>query len=294
MTKSIINQEYNLFELIKKLDVMRVLGKIVIFSLFISTKICFASDQQTNNLENVKILLDKEADKETLVIFDVDDVLIAPTDEFAFRKPIRKKFNKELKLKYNQQERKILFSDFFRKRMVRLITPKIIPLLNDLKNKKIPTTALTRWYTGRYGSIELMEALRFKGLDEVGISFVNISPLKNDIAFPLLKTKDGIPMVKNGIILTAFADKGTTLLAVLDKEKLHFKKIIFIDDDLDQIASVKKACEKLGVNFIGIHYTQAQQIPLPKINKTIEKLRFKILEKEHIWLSDKELEKRKM
>ncbi len=282
-----------LFKLMKRLYVMRMLAKIVIFSIFIFTNMCFASELQTNNLADVKSLLDKEADQETLVIFDVDDVLIAPTDEFAFREPIRRKFNKALKAKYTEQERKLLFSDFFRKRMVRLITPQIIPLLDDLKNKQIPTTALTRWYTGRYGRIEFMEELRFKGLDEVGISFVNISPLKHDRAFPLLKTKDGIPMVKNGIILTAFADKGTTLLTVLDKEKLHFKKIIFIDDDLDQIESVKKACKKLGVNFIGIHYTEAQLIPLPKIDETTEKLRFEILEKEHIWLSGQELEKRK-
>jgi DNA-binding FrmR family transcriptional regulator len=45
---------------------------------------------------------------------------------------------------------------------------------------------------------------------------------------------------------------------------LHFKKIIFIDNDLNQIESVKKACNKLGVNFIGMHYTECEVNPFAK------------------------------
>lgn len=272
---------------------MIMLAKIVIFSIFIFTNMCFASELQTNNLADVKILLDKEADQETLVIFDVDDVLIAPTDEFAITDPIRKKLSKELKSKYDREKHQILLSDFFMKRKVRLVNSRIIDLLTDLKERHVPVTALTGWWTGRFGNILAMEELRFKGLSDVNISFTEISPFKSDNKFPDLQTKGGIPIVKNGIILTALADKGETFLAALNKEKLKFKKIIFIDDDLDQIESVKKACKKLGVNFIGIHYTEAKLIPLPKLNEEMEKLRFEILEKEHIWLSDQELAKRK-
>lgn len=254
---------------------------------------CFASDLQTNSLTEVKSLLDKEVDQETLVIFDVDDVLIAPTDEFAITDPIRKKLSKELKQKYDREKYQTLLSDFFIKRTVRLVNPRIIDLLRNLKTQNIPTTALTGWWTGKFGSILAMEELRFKGLNDVNISFVGMSPFKKQMQFPALKTKGGVPIVKNGIILTALADKGDTLLAVLNKGNLNFKKIIFIDDDLAQVESVKKACQKIGVNFIGIHYTEAKLIPLPKLNEEMEKLRFEILEKEHIWLSDQELEKRK-
>lgn len=282
-----------LFKLMKRLYVMRMLAKIVIFSIFIFTNMCFASELQTNNLADVKSLLDKEANQETLVVFDVDDVLIAPTDEFAITDPIRKKLSKELKSKYDREKHQILLSDFFMKRKARLVNSRIIDLLTDLKERHVPVTALTGWWTGRFGNILAMEELRFKGLSDVNISFTEISPFKSDNKFPDLQTKGGIPIVKNGIILTALADKGETLLAALNKEKLKFKKIIFIDDDLDQIESVKKACKKLGLNFIGIHYTEAKLIPLPKLNEEMEKLRFEILEKEHIWLSDQELEKRK-
>jgi hypothetical protein len=272
---------------------MKNFRKTLIIYLLIAANMCFASDLQTNSLTEVKSLLDKEVDQETLVIFDVDDVLIAPTDEFAIADPIRKKLSKELKQKYDREKYQTLLSDFFIKRTVRLVNPGIIDLLRNLKIQNIPTTALTGWWTGKFGNILAMEELRFKGLNDVNISFVGMSPFKKQMQFPALKTKVGVPIVKNGIILTALADKGDALLAVLDKEKFHFKKIIFIDDDLAQVETVKKACQKIGVNIIGIHYTEAKLIPLPKLNEEMEKLRFEILEKEHIWLSDQELEKRK-
>lgn len=272
---------------------MNLLTKILIYFIFACNNICFASDLQTNKLADIKNLLYKESDTETLVIFDIDDVLIAPTDEFAITDPVRKNLSKKLKSKYGQEEYQVLFSDFFTKRTVRLVNSGIIDLLNNLKERRIPTTALTGWWTGRFGKILTMEDLRFKGLNEVGISFSHISPFKKYEQFPALKTKGGIPIVKNGIILTALADKGTTLLAVLGREKLKFKKIIFIDDDSSQIESVRKACKKINVDFIGVHYTEAKLIPFPKLSEATEILRFEILEKEHIWLSDKELAMRK-
>jgi FMN phosphatase YigB (HAD superfamily) len=253
---------------------------------------CFAANVQTSQLSDITKILTQKADQTTLVIFDVDDVLIAPTDEFAIRDPIRKKLNKELFSRHGTTEIKVLYSDFFRKRTVRLVNPGMIDLLKDLRDKKIPATALTKWYTGRYGSIAMMENLRFKGLDEVGISFIEISPFIRNMEFPDLKTEDGIPMVKNGIILTAFADKGLVLEAALVKAQLKFKKIIFIDDSYAQIQSVEKICNKLGIAFIGIHYTEANLIPIPLLNASKEKLRFEVLEKEHVWLLDQTLEKR--
>jgi hypothetical protein len=68
--------------------------KILIYFIFACTGTCFASNLQTSNLADIKNLLDKEAGKETLVIFDIDDVLITPTDEFAITDPIRKKLSK--------------------------------------------------------------------------------------------------------------------------------------------------------------------------------------------------------
>lgn len=272
---------------------MNIQFKAFLWIILIYANSCFADILQTQNLEVVSQLLE-QADVSTLVIFDVDDVLIAPNEEFAFKVLIRKKLSKKLKIKYSKNEIKVIFSNFFEKRSVKLVNPKIIDLINKLTHKNIPTTALTRWWTGKYGKIPNMEDLRFKGLNAVGISFIGISPFKKDCIFPNLKTDDGIPIIKNGIILTAFADKGLVLKAALNKVKLKFTRIIFIEDDLSQLQSVEKICKEMNIIFTGIHYTEANLIPLPVLNEQKERVRFQVLEQEHIWLLDEELEERLM
>ena len=75
---------------------LRLTQKFV-FALCVFISACSAPETsieqwiEADSLTDIKRILDKESDQETLVIFDVDDVLIAPTDEFAFREPIRKK-----------------------------------------------------------------------------------------------------------------------------------------------------------------------------------------------------------
>lgn len=261
---------------------------------FIVHLLIYPCQAQIIEAKNLKIISKelKKAHLKTLVVFDVDDVLIVPTDEFLFKTPIRAKLNKKLKLQYSQIERKSLFSDFFMKRKVKLVNSKIVDLLKELEQKKIPTTALTGWWTGPYGKISQMENLRFKGLEDVGISFIKMSPFNENWIFPELKTNDGVPMVKQGIILTALADKGLTLKAVLNKSKLQFTTIIFIDDSLAYLESVEKVCKDMGIEFLGIHYTEANFLPQPVLNEEKEKIRFKTLEEESIWLLDDELEKR--
>lgn len=265
----------------------------ILLSLFCLSANCFGDIIPTNDFKVIEEYVNK-ADKDTLVIFDVDDVLVMPTDEFAFNAPVRKEiFNKQLlKDKYSEDELKYLFSPMFKVRNVKLVATQMPNLIKDLEQRKIWTIALTKWWTGKYGNIDKMEDLRFTGLNQVGISFINTSPFKEDGTFPEFENKNGIPMLKAGIILTASANKGLVLKAALEKYNLHFKKIIFIDDTMKELESVEKACLDMNIDFQGIHYGAAKIAPLPILDKEKEELRYEILEKEHIWLLDKELEER--
>jgi hypothetical protein len=91
------------------------------------------------------------------------------------------------------------------------------------------------------------------------------------------------------VILTALSDKGSILKLALQRAKLLFKKIIFIDDDLRNLQSVEKICHEMGIDFQGFQYTAVNLVPLPALDKEKEVLRFKILETEHKWLSDEEM-----
>ncbi|MFY9589611.1 DUF2608 domain-containing protein [Rickettsia endosymbiont of Halotydeus destructor] len=267
------------------------LFKIIFLSLICLANNCFAKIIPTNDFKVIEEYVNK-ADKDTLVIFDVDDVLMMPTDEFAFTAPVRRELTKKLKEKYSEDELKYLFTPIFKIRTVQLVASGMPDLIKDLEQRKIPTIALTGWWTGKYGHITKMEDFRFDGLKQVNISFINTSPFKEDMIFPEFKNKDGVPMLKSGVILTASADKGLVLKAALEKSNLHFKKIVFIDDNLKFLESVEKICLELNIDFQGIHYGAAKIAPLPILDKGKEQLRYKVLEQEHVWLLDKELEER--
>ena len=264
---------------------------IIFLSLICLSYNCFAGIIPTNDFKVIEEHVNK-ADKDTLVIFDVDDVLMMPTDEFAFNAPIRKELTKQLKEKYSKDELTYLYSCVFERRTVQLVNSNMKGLIKNLEQRNIPSIALSGWWTGKYGKINEMENLRFVGLKQVDISFINTSPFKEDMIFPELKNKSGTPILKLGVILTALADKGLVLKAALKKSNLHFKRIIFIDDGLKELESVEKICHELNIDFQGIHYGAAKIAPLPILDKEKEQLRYEILEKEHIWLLDKELEER--
>lgn len=67
--------------------------------------------------------------------------------------------------------------------------------------------------------------------------------------FSEFKNQGGIPILKSGVILTALIDKGLILKAALEKANLHFRKIIFVDDNLKKLESIKKICHELNINF---------------------------------------------
>ncbi|HJD60958.1 MAG TPA: DUF2608 domain-containing protein [Rickettsia endosymbiont of Columbicola hoogstraali] len=232
------------------------------------------------------------ANKDTLVIFDVDDVLAMPTDEFAVNAPIRKELAQKLRERYSKNELRYLYSCVFERRTAQPVVPNMRGLVKSLEQRNIPAIALTGWWTGKYGNVAKMENLRFDALKDVDISFINTSPFKEDATFPEFENENGIPMLISGVILTASANKGLVLKAAFEKYNLHFKKIIFIDDTMKELESVEKACLDLNIDFQGIHYGAAKIAPLPILDKEKEELRYEILKKEHIWLLDKELEER--
>ncbi|XVN40454.1 MAG: DUF2608 domain-containing protein [Rickettsia endosymbiont of Argas persicus] len=265
--------------------------KLVFLGLILLSYNCFADIIPTNDFKVIEEYINK-ADKDTLVIFDVDDVLAMPTDEFAVNAPIRKELTQKLKERYTKDELRYLYSCVFERRTAKPVNPNMQGLIKSLEQRKIPAIALTRWWTGKYGKIDKMENLRFDALKQVDISFVNTTPFKEDTTFSELENGNGIPMLISGVILTASANKGLVLKSVLEKSNLHFKKIIFIDDKMKELESVEIICREMDIDFQGIHYGAAKLVPLPVLDKKKEQLHYEILEKEHIWLLDKELEER--
>jgi len=270
---------------------MRRIFLLLLIFLLLSWIPCHADILETHDAKTIETVL-KKADSHSLVIFDIDDVILVPIPDFGFKGPLRKAQTKRLKASYTKEQLKHLWSAVFTKRRVQPVDPRILKVIKDLQKRHIPTIALTGWWTGQYGKISHIEEIRFKDLEQVGVSFAHSSPFKHEMTFPKLKTEDGIPLVKSGVIFTALADKGTVLKQALQHSPLSFQRIVFVDDDLKNLDDVEKICHALGVEFQGIHYTASKLIPIPEFSAEKEALRFKILETEQQWLTDGELKER--
>jgi hydroxymethylpyrimidine pyrophosphatase-like HAD family hydrolase len=264
----------------------------LILSFFVTINSALADIITISDFIPLKKLLE-EADQDTLVIFDVDHVLIMPTDEYTLnRHPYRKELWKEIEGRLSKEEMKTLYGLTASKAKWRLVDPDIIDIFTRLKERQIPSIALTSIYTGKFGNIEKLEDWRIKHLHDLGFDFVNLTPIKEEILLYELEEQDGVPMLKSGVILTAQIDKGKTLEYILRHNNYYPKTIIFIDDMLNNLESLERLSSKLKIKFHGLHYTAVSNMPIPVINKQIEKLRFQILEKEHKWLNHQELAER--
>lgn len=260
------------------------ISPLILFSLMamVLTNTGNAHIQEASKLSEV-VHLFKNATPETLVLFDVDDALIMPQNDYRFTHPFRTKWGKKSKKTLSKERREFLISIIWEHRKVQLVDPTIKVILGDLAKRQIPTMALTAMYTGKFGKINAMEDWRLEELRGVGIDFAPLSPIKNTMQFEDLKGDHGMPLIKSGIILTAMQNKGLVLKKVLDALKVKPKEILFMDDALDHLKSVEALCYKLGIQFQGIHFVGAQSVPEPTWDEETEDKRIDILEKEERW-----------
>jgi hypothetical protein len=257
------------------------------FIMFLN--IAFAQITKISEMNLLEEIL-SEADSNTLVIFDVDHVLIMPTDEYSLnRNPFRKQLWVEMSKKLPKEKFTFFKSIAISSAKWQLVDPCIINIIAALNEKHIPTIALTSLSTGKVGVIDKMEDLRIKELNSVGLSFKHSTPLKEELYADALEEEHGIPLLKDGIILTAEVDKAVVLEYILRMGKYFPKSIIFIDDQLKNLESLDRLCDKLKIKFHGVHYTAVSLMPPPVIDEALELARFKILEEEHVWISYNDL-----
>lgn len=259
--------------------------------------------QEVYNLNKIKDVIKVISNDQTvLAIFDVDDVLIMPSQEDDFRHPYRIELFKLIidQINNNPKDIEILESVLISNRKQVLIDADIINVFEELHASNTHTIALTAMGTGKFGIIQSMEEIRIKELNKVGISFVPLAPFKDKNLFEELKNvpkflvePKGTPSLDSGIVFTAGIDKAVTLEYIFKTYNYFPKTIIFVDDLLYNLESLQKLATKLNINFYGFHYKAASLVSLPVIeDQKLEQLRFSILKKEHRWLSYSELNNR--
>ena len=239
----------------------------------------------------------KEADKNTLVIFDINDVLLEQK-ELLFKKQnstLLKNLLKEMSANMSNEEEQTLYSVVVQRPVV-YVDENFVRIIHDLQNKNVKVIALTNGLVGTYGYVKSMDRLLIQQLRDLDYHLEKSWLDLNNAQIYMTKSKDRKILFAEGIVfankMISKASKGESLLAFFKYADFYPKKVIFIDDKLKNLKSVSNILEKQGVEFIGFEYTKAKNRKnSPVITKEHAKLQLSILKKRHKLLSDEEIDK---
>ncbi len=228
------------------------------------------------------------SNQNTLIIFDIDDVLITYNDMVL--RPCGAHFRPRSWDGIDQKEIPHLISIMLSEGEIIPVDPLALQLVKELKNQKIKTIALTAARTGRFGIIEKAEDWRISILKQFGFNFFSSFPQHPIIYFDNETTN--YSLFKNGVLFLGNEknSKGDLLVKFLNNIQWKPEKIIFIDDKMSNLTSVKSSLIQENIPFYGYHYQGAESLPGEFNEKTAE-VQFSYLRKNHKWISDNEVKR---
>lgn len=240
---------------------------------------CFFSNliqAQISQVNDMKEVFDyfNNADSKTLAIFDVDMVLIQPSDP-AFQMANMKRFgaiSKRIMKEIPTDKQMMFLSLMTMSSDPMLIDDQTPQYLHRIAQKGVPMMALTANLTGKFGAICKLEQWRVDGLRKLGIDFSNSAPYQKPLIFDELASYRGnYSTYLNGILFVngTTVSKGDAFLSFLKKANYYPNKIIFIDDREDNLKSLESALQILDkeIEYQGLHFLGAQNYPSKVISE---------------------------
>ncbi|MBO4405808.1 MAG: DUF2608 domain-containing protein [Alphaproteobacteria bacterium] len=233
---------------------------------------------RTDDLETIKSVCD-EADSQTLVIFDMDNVLTEPTER-AFQADLYPKIGKIVD-QYREQVKKMSPPDQEKLKgaqweiPVCLVDESMPLLIRSLQDRGIKVLMLTANPHGRIANIDSIENLCDARLLALGIDFgkswhsVNVKR-RFDTDLTIFYKGEVFTLESKEIALKRFLEH-------IPEQK--FQKIIFVDDKRKNLEKVKNLAEKLEMDFFGIEYFRVFTKNRPKTDFSLMKERFEQLKK---------------
>jgi histidinol phosphatase-like enzyme len=263
-------------------------GIILILSFRTEAKIV-----ETDSLEPIFEAIQKSG-PETLVVFDVKEVLFVAKD--IIRTPKYKKEYRELiselAKRHPAAQVEKLESTILSQESLELVNPKIVDLISQSKSHGMKVIALTSGYSGKFGGIEKQEDLRLKSLQNLGIIFEDSFPDKHFIRIAGIegKARSGCQIFKQGVVFACRAPKGKVLEEFLKQVGYKPRKIIFVDNKETNLKSVEDYVKQHAIETENFLYTECSKRPKTPVTREHILYQFDYLEKNNIWLSDKQVE----
>lgn len=233
---------------------------------------------KTQTINSLNEILISKFSKDTLVLVDIDDVLIYPQD--ALLQNWRKMWKPDGVREWTPEEDTIAWmSAAFQ--LMDPYGPSLIKALNDIE---IPTFGFTSFAMEQSGILKSVPEWRSKQLRELGINFMQAEEI-------VFSTQEGFvpPSFEGGVLYCGdyykkdADNKGKILSLFLDWLDWTPDQIVLIDDGKKNLQSVQKESERRGIPFLGFLYTPKELDP---IDETVAELQYMTLINEKIWLSD--------
>ncbi len=111
-------------------------------------------------------------------------------------------------------------------------------------------------------------------------------PIQDDL--PELSENESPFIYADGVIQTKEKLKGPVLKEVLRKMAHLPRKIIFVDDRIEQAESVLQACQELRISAVCFHYNAYETCP---IDEAVANYQLTVLVKERRWVPEEEVGK---
>ena len=244
-------------------------------TIFLMTWI-FSCQSEIKEITNMKDLFNylSEAHSKTLVIFDVDMVLVQPSDP-AFQMANMKRFSSIAKriMKEVPSEKQITFLSLMTLSSCPILIDDHMPqYLEQIIEKKIPMMAMTANLTGEFNTIRCMEKWRVASLQRLGIHFSRSAPYQSSLVFDHLPSYRGYySTYLEGILFVngTQVSKGEALLSFFEKANFYPHQVVFIDDREDNLKSVEVSLQKFhpSIKYVGLHFLGAQGYPSKQISE---------------------------
>lgn len=239
--------------------------------------------KQVNTMDEVFAYFN-DADGQTLAIFDVDLVLIQPSDP-AFQMANMKRFSSNCKkiIKEVPPDKLMMFFGLMgTKSDSILLDNRLSQFFQELCHKGISAMALTAGLTGEFDAVKSMENKRVDDLNNLGIDFSKTAPIDTSIVFDDLAAYRGnFPVYLNGVFFTngMVVSKGEAFLSFLKKTNIRPDRIIFIDDMEENLKSFEVVLMTLDkpIEYVGLHFIGAQNYPSKQITEEEFELKWKNL-----------------
>lgn len=194
--------------------------------------------------------IEAEVHENTIVFFDIDDTLINTKSMLGntawWRYFVAK--SKKVDLSHGNARSKInaIIQKIIVKVPMDLVDPYAADMVRKIQSKGIHVFGLT----ARCISPDYMPEADLgthEHLQSVGIDFTLTPP-------PKYIDDSTARFFSYGIIFTNYQKKGPYLKAFLNNLDFKPEKIVFIDDCPEQVKSVEKAAEEMGISFSGFRY----------------------------------------